>query len=163
MIYIGDYQLKDGEVLIESEDIGSYFLDETKIDIGNGYGFSISFDSRSNYVTALKNDPYFKVLNHPNPGKASKQCRIAFRSAKYIVHSGTKGRGVKGAGTLPHCELDSKTKSDLIEYLKTGGWIEILEKFNSVMRQLLGDSSYNFYCEMPDYSTLSCDPKFKKR
>ena len=120
---------------------------------GRSSDILIGFDVRNTYLTAMKTDPYFKVYNCVIGSKATKQARIAFSRGEYVHHK----------GGLPEALLDSDTKKKMIKYFKSGGWEETLEDFNEVIRQLSGDYSYNFYCDMPDYSVLECKGGFTNR
>lgn len=82
-----------------------------------------------------------------------KVARISFSDPHYIHHGG-----------YPlDSPLDNATKKKMIKYITKGGnsgWKELLGEFNKVMRGLLGDNTYNFYHDIPDYSKLYAEGGF---
>lgn len=120
-----------------------------------GEGLLFGMDNRNTYIESMKADPYFKVYNGTSYGNSSKVARISFSDPHYIHH---KGYPVDSP-------LDSAAKKKMIKYItkeNNVGWRELLEEFNKVMRGLLGDNTYNFYHDIPDYSKLYAEGGFLK-
>lgn len=139
------YTISEGN--INNNSINNDIILEARL--RNGTSFLIGFDIRNTYLAAMKKDPYFKVYNSHIGSKATKQARISFTRPEYVNHR----------GGLPQYPLDTKTKKNMIDYFKSGGWEETLEKFNETIRSM-DDPNYNFTCEMPNYNSLPCEGGF---